>query len=45
MFFYYYETIPEQSSNVLRAFKRQNDTLGGLHEELTGLPAFQETYD
>ena len=42
--YFNYETIPEQFSNVLRAFNTQNDTLGGFHEGLTGLPAFQETY-
>ncbi len=38
-----YET-PEQFSNVLSAFNTQNDVLGGFHEGLTGLPAFQDTY-
>jgi hypothetical protein len=42
--YFNYETIPEQFSNVLRAFNTQNDTLGGFHEGLTGLPAFQDTY-
>ena len=42
--YFNYETIPEQFSNVLRAFNSQNDTLGGFHEGLTGLPAFQDTY-
>ena len=42
--FFNYETIPEQFSNVLRAFNTQNDTLGGFHEGLTGLSAFQDTY-
>ncbi len=42
--YFNYETIPEQFSNVLRAFNTQNDVLGGFHEGLTGLPAFQDTY-
>ena len=42
--YFNYETIPDQFSNVLRAFNTQNDTLGGFHEGLTGLPAFQDTY-
>ena len=42
--YFNYETIPEQFSNVLRAFNTQNDTLGGFHEGLTSLAAFQETY-
>ena len=42
--YFNYETIPEQFSNVLRAFNTQNDTLGGFHEGLTGLAAFQDTY-
>jgi len=42
--YFNYETIPEQFSNVLRAFNTQNDTLGGFHEGLTGLPAFTDTY-
>ena len=42
--FFNYETIPDQFNNVLRAFNTQNDTLGGFHEGLTGLPAFQDTY-
>jgi hypothetical protein len=33
--YFNYETIPEQFSNVLRAFNTQNDTLGGFHEGLT----------
>jgi len=32
--YFNYETIPEQFSNVLRAFNTQNDTLGGFHEGL-----------
>ena len=42
--YFNYETIPDQFSNVLRAFNTQNDTLGGFHEGLTSLSAFQETY-
>jgi len=42
--YFNYETIPEQFSNVLRAFNTQNDTLGGFHEGLTSLASFQETY-
>ena len=42
--YFNYETIPEQFYNVLKAFNTQNDTLGGFHEGLTGLPAFQDTY-
>ena len=42
--YFNYETIPEQFNNVLRAFNTQNDTLGGFHEGLTGLAAFQDTY-
>ena len=42
--YFNYETIPEQFSNVLRAFNTQNDVLGGFHEGLTGLAAFQDTY-
>jgi len=42
--FFNYETIPDQFSNVLRAFNTQNDTLGGFHEGLTSLAAFQDTY-
>ena len=42
--YFNYETIPEQFSNVLRAFNTQNDTLGGFHEGLTSLAAFQDTY-
>ena len=42
--YFNYETIPEQFYNVLKAFNTQNDTLGGLHEGLTGIPAFQDTY-
>jgi hypothetical protein len=42
--YFNYETIPDQFSNVLRAFNTQNDTLGGFHEGLTGLAAFQDTY-
>jgi hypothetical protein len=42
--YFNYETVPEQFSNVLRAFNTQNDTLGGFHEGLTGLAAFQDTY-
>jgi len=39
-----YENISEQFNGVLRAFNNQNDTLGGLHEGLTGLAAYQDTY-
>jgi hypothetical protein len=42
--YFNYETVPEQFSNVLRAFNTQNDVLGGFHEGLTGLAAFQDTY-
>jgi hypothetical protein len=42
--YFNYETIPEQFGNVLRAFNTQNDTLGGFHEGLTSLAAFQDTY-
>jgi hypothetical protein len=42
--YFNYENIPEQFSNVLRAFNTHNDVLGGFHEGLTGLPAFQDTY-
>jgi hypothetical protein len=42
--YFNYETIPEQFYNVLKAFNTQNDTLGGFHEGLTGIPAFQDTY-
>jgi hypothetical protein len=42
--YFNYETIPDQFSNVLRAFNTQNDTLGGFHEGLTSLAAFQDTY-
>ena len=42
--YFNYETIPDQFNNVLRAFNTQNDTLGGFHEGLTGLAAFQDTY-
>ena len=42
--YFNYETIPEQFNNVLRAFNTQNDTLGGFHEGLTSLAAFQDTY-
>ncbi len=31
-------------SIVWRAFNAKNDTLGGLHERLTGIPAFHDTY-
>ena len=39
-----YENITEQFNGVLRAFNNQNDTLGGLHEGLTSLSAYQDTY-
>ena len=39
-----YETINEQFNGVLRAFNSQNDVLGGLHEGLTSLAAYQDTY-
>jgi hypothetical protein len=42
--YFNYENIPEQFNNVLRAFNTHNDTLGGFHEGLTGLAAFQDTY-
>ena len=42
--YFNYETIPEQFYNVSKAFNTQNDTLGGFHEGLTGIPAFQDTY-
>jgi hypothetical protein len=42
--YYNYETILEQFYNVLKAFNTQNDTLGGFHEGLTGIPVFQDTY-
>ena len=42
--YFNYESIPEQFSNVLRAFNTQNDVLGGFHEGLTSLAAFQDTY-
>ncbi len=42
--YFNYETIPEQFSNVLRAFNTQNDVLGGFHEGLTGLPASHTYY-
>jgi hypothetical protein len=38
--YFNYETIPEQFYNVLKSFNTQNDTLGGFHEGVTGIPAF-----
>jgi hypothetical protein len=39
-----YETINKPFNCVLREFNNQTDTLGCLHEGLTGLAAFQDTY-
>ena len=42
-----YILIMKQYQNnfiMLKSFNTQNDTLGGFHEGLTGIPAFQDTY-
>jgi hypothetical protein len=40
--YFNYETIPGQFSNVPRAFNTSSGTLGGVHQGLTGLAAFQD---